>query len=108
MGTSCDTRSPSVHAEFSVDREAGIVAWSTQDKDVGTHEITLRVADAFGAVAFQSFQLEVKPRQPLRITSQPPLRVAFNTALDYQITFSQNDRHRRFDSNSPRAQATLE
>jgi hypothetical protein len=50
---------------MEIDQEKGLVRWTIQPKDKGTHSIEIEASDQEGAKSFQRFVLNVEISQPI-------------------------------------------
>jgi hypothetical protein len=68
---------------MSIDPSTGIISWTPTFANVGTHSITIKVADPSGAFATQTFNLTVvNTNQPPVITNSQPTSIP--VAIDYE------------------------
>ena len=65
----------------------GIVIWTPSINQIGTHDVTLRVQDGYGGVAFQSFRVTVNATNAVPvITSVPKGPAVVDLPWRYQVT----------------------
>lgn len=72
-----------------VDEGTGVVTWVTAAGDVGTHAVTIRVADEYGLWHDQQYVIAVTeglPNRPPVFTSTPVVDVYVNVPYSYQAT----------------------
>ncbi|WP_444994436.1 putative Ig domain-containing protein [Aliikangiella sp. IMCC44359] len=72
----------------------GSVKWQTNNNNVGTHSITVKVTDSFGLHASQTFDLVVMAiqiNQPPQITSIPVYEVLQNQTYQYPVSAQDAD-----------------
>ena len=70
---------------MTIDSESGLIQWSPQRYDVGSHSILVRVTDGRGGNDQQSYQLEVReiiPNRPPMFISEPVLDATVATYFE--------------------------
>src|SRR5690606_6872547 len=77
---------------LTVDADTGVVVWTPTAGQVGKHVVTLRVTDAEGAAAIESFELDVlaENRAPT-FSGEPPAQIAAGTRLVLDMLASDPD-----------------
>ena len=77
---------PVAPAGMTVHPTLGTIVWTPTPDQVGTHAVVLRVQDANGGTALQSFELTVAaPDHPPTVTSTPPGPATVGNPYAYRI-----------------------
>jgi len=77
---------------MQIQASSGLVTWQPLNKDVGKHEIKIRIDDRKGGTAYQYFILVVQNvNDPPFILSPPPLQATEERLYSYQIKASDPD-----------------
>jgi RHS repeat-associated protein len=79
---------------MNVDAASGAVTWAPQQDDLGTHSVTLQVADGHGGTDRQQFAVAVTaapPNRPPVFTSTPVVDATVNTAYSYPAAATDPD-----------------
>jgi hypothetical protein len=75
-----------------IDEDTGVITWTPDAGDVGTHLVILRAMDTFGGTAFQSYALAVRPpNQAPTINSSPVETTAAGTTYRYLVQATDPD-----------------
>jgi large repetitive protein len=69
-----------------IDAQTGALRWQPTEDQIGTHEVTVQVADTYGALSTQTFTLKVTGiNAPPEIVSVPPTRGAIGQGYSYKV-----------------------
>lgn len=76
-------------AGMSMDAESGLLAWTPDSEQQGTHTVSLKVRDTEGLSSSQTFDVHVSGVDtPPEITSTPPASVLAGAQWQYQVMAS--------------------
>lgn len=77
---------------MSIDPTIGFIRWTPSVSELGTNRVALRLLDARGAFAIQTFEVIVRPaNSPPQFLSVPPTVAALGQLYEYQVTVSDLD-----------------
>lgn len=79
----------SAPAGMTLDAETGRISWIPDSTQIGTHRVTLTVADVYGGIDAQQFRVTVNI--PPVFTSTPVTEAMVGELYNYQVSVSDNE-----------------
>ena len=79
---------PDAPVGMSIDAQAGVIDWTPEADQLGTHTVTLQVANAWGGSSSQRYEILVQdglPNRPPAVTSLPPRIATVDQLYQYSV-----------------------